>query len=297
MKILVTGSSGLIGTKVTQDLTKKFKNVFSIYHNSHPEYGIPVHLDLTKSDDVLKTLEKIKPDVIIHLAALTNVDACEEDPDLAFKINVESTMSICKFVEKNNVYLIYVSTDYIFDGKNGMRCEDDDAIPTTIYGKTKLEGEKIIKNITTKWCIVRTSTPFGYNKTKKNFLLWVVQSLLQHKEISIVTDQYTSPVYIPNFSSMLEEIIEKQICGVIHLTGASKISRYELAVLISKKTFLDTNLIKPILSNEMTWKIPRPQDCSLDVSKASTILDNSPKTISLSLDLFVNDLKISGILK
>jgi dTDP-4-dehydrorhamnose reductase len=296
MKILVTGSSGLIGTQLTKDLLKT-ETIFSVYNTSIPTYGIPINLDITQDKQVSKVLEEINPDVIVHLAALTDVDKCQENYDLSYKINTKPCKIISKFAEKNNTFLIYVSTDYVFDGQHGLRKESHLTNPQTIYGKTKLEGENIIKNSKNPWCIIRTSTPFGVHSKKKSFLVWVTESLLAGKTIQIVDDQFTSPVYIPHFSEMLQEIISKKITGLFHLSGNTRISRYDLAVLLAQNLELNSKLIIPVKIADMNWKSSRPSDCSLDLAKISSLLENKPKDISETINLFISDLKKSKILQ
>jgi len=294
MKILVTGSSGLIGNQLTKDLSKT-ENILSVYNTSKPNYGIPINLDLTQHKQISEVLGEINPDVIVHLAALTDVDKCQENFELSYEINTKSSQIISEFAEKNNIFLIYVSTDYVFDGQHGLRKESDLPNPQTIYGKTKLEAENIIKKSKNPWCIVRTSTPFGLHDKKKSFLVWVTESLLSGKKIQIVDDQFTSPVYIPHFSEMVQEIIAKKITGLFHLSGNTRISRYQLAFLLAQKLELDTKLIVPVKIEDMNWKSPRPSDCSLDLTKISSLLENKPKEIHETINSFVSDLKQSGI--
>ena len=171
-----------------------------------------------------------------------------------------------------------------------MWSENDKPNPLGIYGKSKLEGEKAIENLASNWCIARISTPFGLHLKKKSFPLWVSENLKAKNEINVLVDQFTSPTYVPNLSKMLIEISEKQILGILHISGASRISRYEFAELVSKKLNLDTKLLKPTTINEITWKAKRPKDSSLDVSKATYILNEKPQKIDDSLNLFIKEI-------
>jgi len=290
MKFLVTGSAGLIGSKVIKDLADQNHTIYSCYHDDMPEYGIPTKLDLTNPNDIISVLDKIKPDRIIHLAALTNVDLCETEKDLATKINEKATEILAKQAAKIDAFFVYVSTDYVFDGIKGMKKENDTPNPLEFYGKSKLAGELALNNLASSYSIARTSTPFGLHKTKKSFPLWVKENLEAKKEISVLTDQFTSPTYLPNLSKMLLEIATRQITGIIHLAGATRISRYEFAEIIADKLSLDKKLIKPSSMNEMNWIAKRPKDSSLDVSKANQILKEKPQTIKQSLDLFTKEL-------
>ncbi len=291
MKFLVTGSAGLIGSQVVKDLAKQNHTVYSCYHDDKPINGIPILLDLTDQDKIIQILQETKPDRIIHLAAMTNVDLCETEKELAIQINVKATEILAKQAAKQNSFFVYVSTDYVFDGIKGMKKEDDVTNPLGFYGKSKLEGEFTLNKLASSWCIARTSTPFGIHNKKKSFPLWVKENLEEKKEISVLTDQFTSPTYVPNLSKMLIEVATRQIAGVIHLSGATRISRYDFASIIADKLNLDKTFLKPISINEMNWKAKRPRDSSLDVSLTNEILDEKPMNIQQSLALFLEELR------
>ena len=289
-KILVTGSAGLIGTQIVKDLLSNNKEVYACYNDNKPELGICTHLDLSKKDDIVNIMNKINPDVVIHLGAITNVELCEIDKKLAKQINTDATEILALESEKHNSFFLYMSTDYVFDGKTGMKTEEDEPNPINFYGKSKLDGEKVLKKITTPSIIVRTSTPFGIHSKKMSFPFWVKKNLELKKEIPVLMDQYTSPTYVPNISKMIIEIIERKITGIIHLSGDTRISRYDLADIIAKKFDLDKNLLIPTKINNMKWKAQRPNDSSLDVSLATEILNEQPQIIEQSLELFINEL-------
>ena len=292
-KILVTGSAGLIGIQVVKDLLDNHKQVYSCYNKTKPELGIITHLDLTKKDDIVNTMNRIKPDVVIHLGAMTDVELCETETELAKKINTDATEILALESEKYNAFFVYMSTDYVFDGKIGMSNEDDEPKPINFYGKSKLDGEQIFKKITTPNVIVRTSTPFGLHSKKISFPIWVKKNLELEKEISVVVNQYTSPSYVPNISKMIIEIMERKITGIIHLAGDTKISRYDFAIKIAEILNIDKKFLKPIKIEQMNWKAQRPKDSSLDVSKAKKLLKNKPETIEKSLQLYFSNTHLS----
>ena len=283
MKFLVTGSAGLIGSQIVKDLVQQNHTVFSCYHDQKPLQGIPIHLDLSDKKQIIQTLEETKPDRIIHLAAMTSVDLCETEKERATMINTKSTETLAREAAKQNTFFLYVSTDYVFDGVDGMRKEEDSTNPLGFYGKSKLEGELVLNKLASNWCIARTSTPFGIHSTKKSFPLWIKENLEVKKAIPVFVDQFTSPTYVPNLSKMLIEIAIRQIIGIIHVSGATRISRYALAELVADKLHLDKNFLIPTKLDTMNWKAQRPKDSSLDVSLANEILNEKPQGIEQSL--------------
>ncbi len=163
LKFLVTGSAGLVGQQVVKDLSKS-NQVFSCYNESKPEYGIPMKMDLLNHEMVSNVLLETEPDVVIHLGAMTGVDLCEKEESMAFDINTKATQIIAQQCSILNTFLVYVSTDYVFDGNSGMYYEDSITNPLSNYGKSKLEGEKMVQNFYYDCCIAITSTPFGLHQ-------------------------------------------------------------------------------------------------------------------------------------
>lgn len=293
MRYLVTGSAGLIGNNLTAALEKSGKTVYSCYDEIKPQFGIPVKLDLLNFDKISDIFNDIQPDIIIHLAALTDVEKCEEEPELANSVNAKATEIIAKESTTLQCNLIYLSTDYVFDGKKGMYDETDLTNPLNQYGKSKLSGENNVMSFAKKWTILRTSTPFGTHFSKKTFPIWLLENIKNNQDINVLEDQFTSPTYVPNLSEMILEIASKNLEGLFHLSGSSKISRYDFAKKILKILNLDDSLLNPVKTNSMPWKASRPLDSSLDVSKIYSILNTKPLSIEASLDDFLPELKDS----
>jgi len=291
MKFLVTGSAGLVGRQVVKDLVEQGETVYSAFHNLQPENGIPTQMDLSSDDKIIQVIEKANPDAILHLAAITDVDLCEKEKELAMKINCHATEIIAKQAAKQKSFFVYVSTDYVFDGEKGMKKESDPTNPVDFYGKSKLEGEKAVMNLASSWCIARTSTPYGIHPKKKSFPVWVSENLHKNQEINVVIDQFTSPTYVPNLSRMLIEIAKRQLVGILHLAGATRISRYEMAEIVADKLNLDKKLLQPTNIDDMKWLAKRPKDSSLDVSEAFSILEEKPFIIEQGIDNFVREIK------
>jgi dTDP-4-dehydrorhamnose reductase len=286
MKFFVTGSSGLVGSQIVKDLLEKNHIVYSGYNEVKPEKGIPKKIDLTDFNEIKKVISEISPDNIIHLGAMTNVDQCELQPQIAKTINANATEILAKEASRLNAFFLYMSTDYVFDGKYGRRSEKDVPNPISHYGESKFLGELTLNKICSPYAIARTSTPFGFHNSKKSFPIWVKENLESKKEIPVIVDQFTSPTYVPNLSKMIIEIVTRQIVGTIHTAGATRISRFEFAEKIAEKLNLEKKFLKPVKISEMNWKAHRPQDSSLDVSFASEILNEKPQKIDQILDEF-----------
>jgi len=285
MRILMTGASGLLGSKLTQILVEREHEVYSGYHEHRPLYGTPIKFNVSIKNEVEKAFKISQPDVVIHAAALTNVDKCELEKELAWKINVNGTQNIAQFSKKYNSFLIYISTDYVFDGLKGLYSEEDEPNPINYYGLTKLKGEEEIQNTLEDYCIARASVIYGSRPAtgKINFVLWIIEKLRREEKIKIVTDQWNSPTLNTNLTEMLYEIIERRLTGIYHLSGATRINRYDFAKLIAKTFNLDESLIEPTSSDELLWKAKRPRDSSLNTNKAFRTLKNKPLTIEKAL--------------
>lgn len=285
LKMLITGASGLSGSKIAELAIKQGHLIYSGFNEHEPPFGNPVKLNITNKDAVDKTLEHLKPDTVIHAAALTNVDKCETNKELAWKINYEGTLNIAKATNKTGSFLIYFSTDYIFDGKKGLYHEEDPPNPINHYGYTKLKGEEAVKEYGGEWTICRPSVIYGTRPAtgKVNFALWVLEKLRKYEEIKVLTDQYVSPTLNTNLATMILEVAERKLCGVYHLAGASRISRFKFAQMLADIFSLNKNLIKPATFTEMCWLAKRPKDSSLNVSKATRTLTHKPMKIEKAL--------------
>ncbi|MEM3648202.1 MAG: dTDP-4-dehydrorhamnose reductase [Thermoproteota archaeon] len=286
MKILVTGASGLLGCKISLLALKKGHEVYSVYREHTVDLGEPVKLDLTRRSDVYKVFSELKPEAVIHAAAYTDVDGCEADRDMAWRVNAESTKHVAEASASMGAHLTYVSTDYVFDGEKGLYTEDDEPNPVNYYGYTKLKGEEYVKQHAEQWCIARTSVIYGWGvKHRLNFATWLISNLSQGREVKTITDQHVSPTFNTNLAEMLLEIAERRITGVLHTAGANRVSRYGFALKLAEAFKLDASLVKPAEMSEMPWKAKRPRDSSLNVGKATILLSAKPLRIEQALEM------------
>ncbi len=286
MRIFITGGSGLLGSKIAEIALEREYGVYAGYCHNKPEFGELLKLDLAKDTD-LEVIYKIRPEIIIHTAALTNVDECEANKGSAYEINVEGTKRVAEVAKKLGAFLVYVSSDYVFSGDKGMYKEDDEPNPVGYYGYTKLLGEKYCD------CIARPCVIYGDKPAsgKVNFTLWLIDKLRNREEVKIVTDQFITPTLNTSLARMLLEIAERELKGVFHLAGATRTSRYDFALRIADKFELDENLIIPSRMEEMRWVASRPKDSSLDTSKALRYLKEKPYNLDRALEVLKEEME------
>lgn len=293
-KILITGGSGLVGSYFCKlDVLIQNYDIHTIDHTqAATTMGKSFSADLTDPTGTFKNiLHDVKPDVIVNLAAMTNVDECEVQRDIADKINHLAVREIARYLESNNdCFLVHVSTDYVFDGDRGNYKEEDKTNPLGWYGMTKLLGEQELINCNSKnWCIARTSTPYGIHNKKQSFPIFVIKSLSEKKEVKTLQDQITSPTYAGNLAEMLLEIVENRLNGIIHVSGSTQSSRYDQALEIADAFGLDKSLIKPSMMADMNWKAKRPKNSSLNVDRASDILSKKPVSFKEGIARFASE--------
>jgi dTDP-4-dehydrorhamnose reductase len=285
MRLIITGGSGLLGSAVAALSQANGYKTYAGYNQHNANEGIPIPLDITKINMVEKAFQKAKPEIVIHSAAMTNVDRCEENQTQATMINVNGTRNIVKEAKKYGAFVLYVSTDYVFSGEKGGYIESDEPGPINHYGATKLESERILTSSNTEYCIVRPSVIYGSRPAagKENFALWIINNLRNGESIKIINDNWVSPTLNTNLAEMILEIIERRLTGVYHLSGATPINRYEFTKQIAKTFELDESLIIPVTSEAMNWKAKRPRNSTLNVEKASATLSNKPLEIQVAL--------------
>jgi dTDP-4-dehydrorhamnose reductase len=284
MRVLITGASGLFGSKLDQIIPKNYQ-VYSAYSKNQPIHRNPIKFDISNKNQVEHAFKKANPAVVVHAAALTDVDKCEMNKDLALKINVEGTKNIVEAVKTTNSFLIYISTDYVFNGERGRYKETDKPDPINYYGLTKLKAEELVKDSIDEHCIARASVIYGSTPAagKINFALWLINKLKRKEQVKIIIDQWNSPTLNTNLADMTLEIIERKLTGTFHISGATRLSRYDFALQIAKTFNLNSNLISPITSATFSWSAKRPKDSSLDTAKAQQILQTCPLEITQAL--------------
>lgn len=265
MKVFIIGASGFLGTKLMKLMGNDFE-VFGSYVSNKVE-GL-YYLNITDKKAVLNLFKKMKPDVVIHAGGMTNVDACEHDRDMAWNINVLGTKNIIHACLEQKSKLVYVSTDYVFDGRKGDYSERDKPNPLSYYAKTKLESERMVLKCKNN-LIIRPAILYGYNyeKDKSHFVKFVYTKLSNEEEVNAFTDWIRTPTLIDDIANALAVLIKNDGKGIYHVAGSEKISMYDFAIKISKVFNLDQSLINKAYAKDSKLAAERPIDSSLNISK------------------------------
>jgi dTDP-4-dehydrorhamnose reductase len=264
--MLITGASGLLGTKLVKLAREFYEVVPSTY--THRFFPDSIGMNVTNAAEVFRAISNYKPEVVVHIAAQTNVDKCESHREEAWKVNAEGTKNVAEACAKVNAKLVYISTDYVFNGEKGLYVEEDPPNPINYYGLTKLKGEDFVREYCQDYVILRSSVLYGWHPINPNFATWVIGSLREGKRISVVDDHYNSPTLASNLAEAIIKAIERNAHGTYHAAGSERVSRYDFAVKIAEIFNLNKELIKPIKMGELTvWVAKRPRDSSLCVDK------------------------------
>jgi len=273
-KVLITGASGLLGRKLVKALSEGYEVIPT--DKTHPAYPDSVRMDIVDGSEVARVLSGARPELVVHAAAETDVDKCEINRELAWSVNAEGTRNIAAACAKIGVKLVYVSTDYVFDGEKELYREQDEANPVNYYGVTKLEGERFVRELCEDFIIARTSVLYGWHPRKLNFATWIIDSLKSGQRISVVEDHYNSPTLADNLAEVILRIVRIDATGLYHIAGSERISRYGFAMQTAEVFGLDRSLITPVKMQDFNvWVAKRPRDSSLSVDKAKHELNVS----------------------
>ena len=298
-RILISGGNGLLGQRLALMLGDRTD--YEVLHTSHHRSFVfddrlfdYTQLDLTRKGDVKSLISSFQPDVIMNAAAMTNVDWCEEHREDAWNANVVGVEHLVEAARKVGAKLIHVSTDYVFDGKTGGYTEEDKPNPINYYGKTKLAGENAIRIADIDYAILRTIVLYGHGiNVKKNFALWVIDSLRAGKSIRCVTDQIGNPTHVSDLALAIMKIAELGKSGMFHICGRDQLSRHDFAVKIAEVFELERGLIQPILTNQLVQRAARPLRTSFVTLKAETELGFKPMSVLQGIDQLRNELQMA----
>jgi dTDP-4-dehydrorhamnose reductase len=296
MRILVTGSNGLLGQKLTK-LFSLEKDIYLIA-TARGKSVLPVvngeyhSLDITNESDVENIIGSTAPDVVIHTAAMTNVDQCETDKDGCWKANVTSVDYIVKACEKHNARLVHVSTDFIFDGSHGPLTEDEKPAPVNYYGESKLAAEERVMQCKTPWSILRTVLVYGITRdmSRSNIVLWVKNSLEQGKNIQVVNDQFRTPTLAEDLAMGCFLAAKRKATGIYNISGKDFLSPYDIAIQTARFFKLDESLIRMTDSSQFRQPARRPLITGFIIDKAKRDLGYDPHSFAEGIRIIADQI-------
>ncbi len=297
MKILITGSNGLLGQKIVAQCLKNGHDFLATSsgenRNSACPESIYVSMDITDESRVNEIFESHQPTAVIHTAAMTNVDACELDEKSCRKVNVEGTKFLFEASKRINAHFQLVSTDFIFDGKDGPYSEEDKPNPVSIYGQSKLDAESLLtSSSSSNWSISRTIIVFGTGEglSRSNIILWAREALHKGGPLKIVNDQFRSPTWADDLAWGCLEIVRRKASGIFHLSGPKVYSIIELVKEVAKYYGLSTENISEVSSDTLAQPAKRPPITGFDLTKSKKILGYNPMSLSESLSRLEKEL-------
>jgi dTDP-4-dehydrorhamnose reductase len=275
MKVLVTGANGLLGRKLTSLIQQE--------NNAELLAAPRSVLDVTNPEQTRSIIKKFNPDVIINAAAMTQVDLCEQQRDECWTQNVNSVKNLVDTCTENDIYLVHVSTDFIFSGKEGPLDESAVPSPVNFYGESKLEGEKVVLNSKCKASIIRTVLVYGVTSdmSRSNIVLWVKKSLEENKPIKVVTDQFRTPTLAEDLAMGCWLAAKKRATGIFHVSGFEMMSPFDMAIKTADFFGLDKSLISP--ATNFIQPAKRPAKTGFVIDKARKELGYNPHSFDEGL--------------
>ncbi len=292
MKILITGSNGLLGQKLVSYCQKWAIQFFATSKGENRNPDCPdacyYELDITNRDQVLELVEKLRPTHIIHTAAMTHVDQCELDPEQCQLVNVTATDYLIEAANNVKAHFQFVSTDFIFDGTKGDYQEEDVAHPLSVYGQSKADAEKLVKEkCKYGWSIIRTIIVYGlgHQLSRSNVIVWAKGALEKGESMNIIDDQFRAPTYADDLAAGCMGVIEHHEEGVFHISGPETMSIYRIVERIAEHYGYAMDNVKVISSETLNQPAKRPPKTGFDLSKAKTRIGYRPHTLEETLDL------------
>lgn len=296
MKILITGANGLLGQKLVSRLQQE-ENI-ELLATSRGESRLPKgpfqykSLDIESNEQVKEVIGSFRPDAIIHTAAMTNVDTCEQNREACWKANVTAVENLVRAAEENNSFFVHLSTDFIFSGEDGPYSEDAEARPVNYYGESKLASENIVMNCKTSWGIVRTVLVYGITPgmSRSNIILWVKDGLENGKTLQIVDDQLRSPTLAEDLAEGCLLVARRKAEGIWHISGKEMLTPYDMAIKTADFFDLDKSLINKTDSTRFTQPAKRPPKTGFIIKKATEHLGYKPHSFEEGIALLAEQL-------
>jgi len=292
--LLITGASGLLGANLVLSAHEEH-DVIAVYHR-HPielEGVQSVSADLCQPGRAQELFDRFQPDWVIHCAADTSIDELEDDPDRAFRMNRDMAANVAEAAHKIEAKMVHISTDAVFDGRDGPYREGDPTEPVNVYGKSKLAGEQAVQAVYPGALIIRTNI-FGWNAQPKTSLAeWFINNLMQGIPCQGFVDVYFNPLLVNQLWVILNSLMRLDLRGVFHLGSDQGISKYAFGVRLAESFDLNKELISPVEIETVSLRVPRPKNTCLDCSKIRKVINVGLLSLESNLGFF-HELEQSG---
>ena len=292
IKVIITGSNGFIGQELLHQAIQAVDIepiAFSRGENRFVKKDAYQYesVDVTEPAELERQIQIHQPQCLIHTVAWANVEECEADPAQCYHINTEPVKTLTLLAEKYNFHLIFLSTDFVFDGFNGPYAEADSPNPLNVYGDSKLEAERLIISSKCRWSIVRTILVYGmpHDPGRSNLVLWVKKSLEEKRNIKVVTDHVRMPTLVNDLAEVCLAMARKEVTGLFHISGEESYSVNEIARRVAEFWQLDESLITNVHSKDLPSSVARPGYTGFDIKKAKTELNFKPHTLVEGLQI------------
>lgn len=290
MAILITGANGLLGQKLVAQLSASSTSFIasSKGENRNPECPAShyVSLDISRPEELEHLLAHHPIDAIVNTAAMTDVDACEEEEESCRKVNVEGVRNLYRIARKNAIFLVQLSTDFVFDGEDGPYSEEDERRPLSCYATSKRDAEDILLNGDYRsWAILRTIIVFGqgHHLSRSNIVLWARDALKKGTPMRVVNDQFRAPTWADDLAWACLRSVQRRAEGIFHISGPETMSIYDLVGRIAAYYQLGTSAVESVSSATLQQRAKRPPRTGFDLSKSRRLLGYRPMTLEESL--------------
>lgn len=300
-KVLVTGSNGFIGSLLTEQLlVSSSYQVIGLGKGENRNPKLPSNsyseCDLINHVNLNKTLNEVKPDVIIHCAAISQVDLCESEPELCNTVNVEATRVVTDFCSLNRVKLIFFSSDFVFDGQTKWQSEEALPNPISEYGRSKMKAEKIVSSVLKDYSIIRPVLVYGYSPyaNRSNIFTWVCHSMKNGEVINVVNDQIRTPTYVMDVVRLTLDIMEQNSSGIFNIGGGSEVSIYDFACLVKEKRDVGKQLINSANSDLVSGASLRPKFSCFSNAKLKKVFHWKPLKVEEGIQNAIEALEQDG---
>jgi len=298
MKVLVTGSNGLLGQKLIDLYLTKTEDILiatSRGENRHPVKSGYIYesMDIGNQNIVDSVIDKHKPDVVINTAAMTNVDACEHDHEGCDLQNVEAVSFLVEACNRNGSHLVHLSTDFIFDGTHGPLKETEEPFPLSYYGNAKLKGEQIVQQQAKSWAILRTVLVYGIvdDMSRSNIVLWAKNNLEKKTQINVVDDQFRTPTLAEDLAIGCSLAASQKAQGIFNISGKDFMSVYDLVLRVAEYWQLDKSVVNRAQSAFIKQPAKRPPITGFIIDKAKNELGYNPRSFEEGLEILDQQLK------